>query len=62
VTHAQRQELPTFVERKLDVAEGVARVIVAEERLGAVRHPVHGPADLARRDQDREVFRVRPGL
>ena len=33
-------------------------MVVAQERLGAVRHPMHRPADLARRHQDREVFRI----
>ena len=37
-------------------------MIVAQERLGAVRHPMHRPADLARRHQDREVFRIGAGL
>ena len=62
VADAQRQELAALVERKLDIAIGVACVIVAQERLGAVRHPMHRPADLARRDQDREVFRIGAGL
>jgi len=62
VTHAHRQEFSPLVERKLDLAEGVARVIVAEEGLGAVRHPMHRPTDLARRHQDREVFRIWPRL
>ncbi len=62
VADAQREKLALLVERQLDVAIGVARVVVAEEGLGTVRHPMHGPADLARGDQDREVFGVRSGL
>ena len=62
VAHAQRQELAALVERELDIAVGVAGVIVAQERLGAVRHPMHRPADLARRHQHREIFRIGPGL
>jgi len=37
-------------------------VIVAEKRLGAARHPVHGAAELARCNQDREVLRIRSGF
>ncbi len=59
---AQRENFPLLVERQLDIAVGVAGVVVAEEGLGAVRHPVHGAADLARRHQDGGVFRIGAGL
>ncbi len=62
VAHAESQELAAVVERELDLAHGVARVVVAEEGLRAVRHPVHGTAELARSRQDGEVFRIGPGL
>ena len=58
----ERQELAVVVERQLDVAVGVAGVVVADERLVAARHPVHRPADLLRADQHRDVFRIGPGL
>ena len=56
------RNLPFVVERQLAVGEGVARLVVADERLGAVRHPVHRPAGLLRADQHRDVFRIGTGL
>src|SRR5215472_9731456 len=58
MTHAQRQKFAPLIKRKLDLAEGIACVIVAEKRLGSVRHPMHRPTDFARGDQDGEVFRI----
>ena len=43
---AQRQEPALVVERQLDVAVGVAGVVVADEGFVASRHPEHRPADL----------------
>ena len=59
---AQRQELALVVERELDVAVGVAGMVVADEGFVSPRHPEHRPADLLRADQHRDVFRIGAGL
>ena len=62
VADAQREEFALLVERQLALGEGVARLAVAEERLGAGRHPVHRPPGQLRGDQDRDVVRIGAGL
>ena len=59
---AQRQKLALLVERKLDLAERVARLSVAQERLRAGRHPVHRTAGQLSAHHDRDVFGIGAGL
>ena len=58
MAHAQGEELALVVERELRLADGVARLRVADEGLRTRRLPVHRPADFARRHQQRDVFRI----
>ncbi len=62
MTHTQRQKFSAFVKRKLDIAISVTRMIVAQERFRAIGHPMHRPCDLARRDENREIFRIGAGF
>ena len=62
VADAQRQEAPALVKRQLRLGIVVARLVVAEERLGAAGHPMDRPAELFRAEHQREVFRIGPGL
>ena len=62
MANAKRQKPAALVERELHVAEGIACVIVAQEGLGPVRHPMHRPPEFARGDQNGDVFRVRSGF
>ena len=52
--HPHRQDLAFVVKGELRMGEMVTAVRVAQERLGAIGHPLHRPADLLRRpDADR---------
>ena len=62
MANAQGEKPAVGVERKLGLRHGVARLIVAEERFAARRHPMHRPADPPRRNQEDRVFRVDRGL
>ena len=59
---AQREELRVLVERELDMCQVIAAMTIADERLAAIRSPVHGTADALRRPQHDHVFVVMKGL
>jgi hypothetical protein len=58
----QGQEAAFGIEREPCRCDRVARLVVALERFGAARHPVHRAPDLLCRDQHRDIFRIRRGL
>ena len=62
VADAQRQEAALAVERQFRLGIEVARLGVAEKRLGTSRHPMNRAAEFLGGDQLRDVFRIGAGL
>ena len=56
------RNLPFCVDRKLGLGDGVARLLIAQERFRARRHPGDRPAGQLRGDQQRRIFRIDRGL
>ena len=62
VANAQRQKASLLVERQFGFGINVTRLVIAQERFGAARHPVDRTAKLLGAHHLRDVFRVRAGL
>ena len=61
-THAKPEDLAVAIQCELAMHGLIAAVVVAGERFGTGRHPLHRSTDATRGPQHERVFRIRVGL